>query len=149
MGHSGSGKTIFSKHLKHRYEKEYPGHKISHLENDIIRQMFCDSDFSEEGRLNQANRMRLLSNIALDHADHFIADFICPTPEARFDYNPDYIIVMRTIKTSKYEDTNTLFTYPDSKEQFIKKLEIRNWDQTEETIKLFLHILKPEDASGR
>ena len=55
MGLPGSGKTFLSKELK----KIIP---IIHLNADEIRKHFNDWDFSKEGRLRQADRMKRFSD---------------------------------------------------------------------------------------
>jgi len=44
---------------------------------------------------------------------HVVADFICPTPEARKLFNPDYIVWVNTIKKGRFDDTNEMFVKPD------------------------------------
>jgi adenylylsulfate kinase len=44
---------------------------------------------------------------------HVVADFICPTPEARRLFNPDYIVWVDTIDKGKFEDTNKMFVKPE------------------------------------
>ena len=44
--------------------------------------------------------------------NHVVADFICPTPEARKLFNPDYIVWVDTIKKGRFEDTNQMFVKP-------------------------------------
>lgn len=101
MGLSGSGKSYLSKKLI----KKFPD--FLYYNADIIREKYNDWDFSEEGRTRQAIRM---SNL-IGEKDG-IADFICPTPETRKLFNPDFIIYMNTIEKCKYEDTNSIFIPP-------------------------------------
>ena len=44
---------------------------------------------------------------------HVIADFVCPTQEARKLFDPDILIWMNTIKQSRFDDTNEMFVNPD------------------------------------
>ena len=41
-----------------------------------------------------------------------IADFICPIPEGREIFAPDFLIWLDTIKEGRFEDTNKLFVAP-------------------------------------
>ena len=41
-----------------------------------------------------------------------IADFVCPTPEARKLFNPDFIIWVDTIDKGRFDDTNKMFLKP-------------------------------------
>ena len=42
-----------------------------------------------------------------------VADFICPTPEARKLFNADYTIWVNTIKEGRFDDTNKMFVKPE------------------------------------
>jgi adenylylsulfate kinase len=44
---------------------------------------------------------------------YVVADFICPTPEARKLFPADYIIWVDTIKEGRFEDTNQMFVKPE------------------------------------
>ena len=110
FGVPGSGKTTLAKPLA-----ELIGGV--HLNADNIREMYeghdkKNWDFSPEGRLRQAQRMKQLSQKALDSGRHVIADFVCPTPKTREDYNADIIIWMDTIAKGRFEDTNKIFEPP-------------------------------------
>ena len=56
--------------------------------------------------------MKQLSQKALDSGRNVIADFVCPTPKTREDYNADIIIWMDTIDKGRFEDTNKIFVPP-------------------------------------
>ena len=47
------------------------------------------------------------------YPNNVIADFICPTPEARKIFPADYIIWVDTIKEGRFEDTNQMFVKPE------------------------------------
>ena len=72
MGLSGSGKTTLAKPLA-----ELIGGV--HLNADDIRKKYDDWDFSNEGRLRQAERMLHLANGVEMAGKIAIADFVCPT----------------------------------------------------------------------
>ena len=38
-----------------------------------------------------------------------VADFVCPTDQARQEFAPDYTVWMDTIKEGRFEDTNKIF----------------------------------------
>ena len=106
MGLPGAGKTTLANELAKLIE-------CKRLNADEIRKAANDWDFSEEGRKRQAKRM---SNEALKikkEGNNVIADFICPTPEARELFPADYIIWVDTIKEGRFEDTNQMFIKPD------------------------------------
>ena len=79
---------------------------------DKVRSEANDWDFSPEGRKRQANRMKNLANSALSNNKHVIADFVCPTPQTRKDFDADFIIWMDTIKKGRFDDTNKMFIAP-------------------------------------
>ncbi|PPR34708.1 MAG: hypothetical protein CFH26_00616 [Alphaproteobacteria bacterium MarineAlpha6_Bin4] len=105
MGLPGSGKTFLSKELN----KIIP---IIHLNADEIRKHFNDWDFSKEGRLRQADRMKRFSDYIYLEKISPLADFVCPLDETRKILNPDIIIWMDTEKKGRYEDTNKIFQKP-------------------------------------
>jgi adenylylsulfate kinase len=102
MGLPGSGKTTLSCKLAKMF-----GAKL--LNADEVRAEFNDWDFSIEGRIRQARRMRQLA----DEHPVVIADFVCPLPEMRDIFSADYTIWMDTIESGRYEDTNALFVPPE------------------------------------
>ena len=105
MGLPGAGKTYLANIL----------HKIINavwINADKVRSEANDWDFSLEGRKRQANRMKDLANSALNKNKHVIADFVCPTPQTREDFDADFIIWMDTIKKGRFDDTNKMFIEP-------------------------------------
>lgn len=82
------------------------------LNADDIRKEYDDWDFSNEGRLRQANRMSSLADEHLKKVKYVICDFVCPTNNTRDLLKPDYTIFMNTINRSIYEDTNKIFEMP-------------------------------------
>ncbi len=111
MGHSDSGKTYFSRRLIAEIRRR-TNLSIHHFDADSVRDFFCDRDYSDKGRIRQAIRMRTLCDLALENRDYVIGDFICPTHEARIIFNPDIIVMMKTIENSIYQDTNSIMTFP-------------------------------------
>ena len=79
------------------------------LNADEIRKEYDDWDFSPEGRMRQAMRMKFLSDGIVKAGKIAIADFICPTKAAREQFNADFIVWMDTIKEGRFEDTNKMF----------------------------------------
>lgn len=103
MGLPGCGKTTFAKEL----QKELG---CTWFNADQVREQFNDWDFSLEGRLRQARRMRQLTDILANEIS--ICDFVCPLQEMRDIFEPDIIVWMNTKQTSLHEDTNKLFEIP-------------------------------------
>lgn len=114
MGLPGSGKTEFAKRLHGML------HATTHLNADEVRKEANDWDFSEAGRVRQAQRMK-------DKADEVgglvIADFVCPTPETRAAFAPHLVILMDTIEEGRFEDTNRVFIKPAAPDFTVKGFE--------------------------
>ena len=107
MGLPGSGKTTLANELG-------PMLNAKRLNADEVRKEANDWDFSAEGRKRQAKRMGDLALKLKEDGRYVIADFICPTPEARNLFSADYIIWVDTIKEGRFEDTNKMFEEPDN-----------------------------------
>ena len=105
MGLPGAGKTTLAKKLVLKLNAVW-------LNADKIREQHQDWDFSPEGRVRQSLRMKKLSDEIIIKGKHVIADFICPTPQTRSDFNADYLIWVDTIKEGRFDDTNKLFVPP-------------------------------------
>ena len=120
MGLPGAGKTTLSKFLVEKLNAAW-------LNADEIRKKFNDWDFSEEGRIRQAKRMKDLSDNYLSQGKNVVADFICPTPKTRQDFDADFIIWMDTIKSCKFEDTNVMFVPPDNYDLRVTSKDASEW----------------------
>ena len=103
MGLPGSGKTVFARRLADVLD-------CPRLNNDEVRKVADDWDFSDGGRLRQCIRMKEMAE-AVD-SKIVICDFICPTEELRQLFEPDLLIWMNTTKHSKFKDTHKMFEPP-------------------------------------
>ena len=112
MGLSGSGKSSLAKSVHQLLSPS------SWINADILRSTHNDWDFSYDGRIRQAKRMISLAN--LDINEYVIIDMICPFKDMRNIINPDFIIWMDTIKSSKYKDTDDVFEEPKNYDLRIK-----------------------------
>ena len=79
---------------------------------DAVRERYNDWDFSPEGRIRQAQRLKHLSDGVVMAGKIAIADFVCPTEAARTEFAADYTVWMDTIKEGRFEDTNAMFEKP-------------------------------------
>jgi len=101
-GLPGSGKTTLAKPFSELIGAVW-------LNADKIREEYDDWDFSIEGRIRQAQRMRYLADGVVKAGKIVVADFVCPTEQARQEFAPDYTVWMDTIKEGRFEDTNKIF----------------------------------------
>ena len=81
---------------------------------DAVREKYNDWDFSPEGRIRQAQRMKHLSDGVVMAGKIAVADFVCPTEAARTEFAADYVVWMDTIEEGRYEDTNAMFEKPNN-----------------------------------
>ena len=105
FGLPGSGKTTLAKPFA-----ELIGGV--HINADNVRSKYNDWDFSMEGRMRQAARMRYLADGVVMAGKIAVTDFVCPTEEARAAFAPDFTVWMDTIKEGRFEDTNRVFENP-------------------------------------
>ena len=120
MGLPGSGKTTLANELG-------PMLNAKRLNADEVRKVANDWDFSEEGRIRQANRMKRLAQEARDNNRNVIADFICPTEDTRKEFNADYTIWMDTKKVSRFEDTDKIFEAPKNPDFIVTHFDADMW----------------------
>ena len=106
MGLPGAGKTTLADELAPRLNAK-------RLNADEVRKKANDWDFSEEGRKRQAKRMADFALELKKQGNYVVADFICPTPEARKLFPADFVIWVDTIKEGRFDDTNQMFVKPE------------------------------------
>src|SRR6056300_1698154 len=68
---------------------------------DQVRERYDDWDFSPEGRIRQAHRMKHLSDGVVMAGKIAVADFVAPTEAARAEFAADYTVFMDTLEASK------------------------------------------------
>ena len=125
MGLPGSGKTTLAKQLVTDLNEN--NKSVLWLNADEIRKKYNDWDFSEEGRIRQAQRMHDLA--AESNKNFVIADFVCPLPEMRNIFNADFTIWMDTIEKGRFEDTNKVFINPEKYDVIVTYMDALNWSK--------------------
>ena len=120
MGLPGAGKTTLANELASLL-------KVKRLNADEVRKAANDWDFSEEGRKRQSKRMSELALNLKNEGNYVVADFICPTPEARNLFPADFIIWVDTIKEGRFDDTNQMFVKPDKCDFHVTTQDAKNW----------------------
>ena len=120
MGLPGSGKTTLANELA-------PLFNAKRLNADEVRKEADDWDFSEEGRKRQSKRMADFALKMKEDESYVVADFICPTPEARDLFPADFIVWVDTIKEGRFDDTNKMFVKPDKFDFHVTTQNAINW----------------------
>lgn len=127
MGLPGSGKTTLASYLADLLP-------LSVWYNaDAVRTHCNDWDFSEKGRLRQAERMADLANETLKvdkkYVQYVICDFVAPTQKIRDIFDADYTVWLDTIPSGRYEDTNKVFEPPCFYDIRIEEQEAEIWSK--------------------
>jgi adenylylsulfate kinase len=120
MGLPGSGKTTLAEELA-------PLLNAKRLNADEVRKEANDWDFSVEGRKRQAKRMADFALKLKERGNFVVADFICPTPEARELFPADFVVWVDTIKEGRFDDTNKMFVKPDKFNFHVTTQDAKNW----------------------
>ena len=120
MGLPGAGKTTLANELDKLI-------KSKRLNADEIRKAANDWDFSEQGRVRQAKRMSDAALKLKSEGNNVIADFICPTPEARKLFPADYVVWVDTIRKGRFEDTNQMFVKPEKYDYHVTTQDAKVW----------------------
>ena len=120
MGLPGSGKTSLAKLLAPMFNAVW-------LNADEVRKESDDWDFSLEGRKRQSLRMWTYAEEAIEKNRNVVADFICPTPEARSLFPADFVIWIDTIKEGRFDDTNKMFVKPEKFDCQVTTQDAKHW----------------------
>ena len=120
MGLPGAGKTTLAEELA-------PKLNAKRLNADEVRKEANDWDFSEEGRKRQAKRMEDFALKLKNQGNYVVADFICPTPEARSLFPADFVIWVDTIKEGRFDDTNQMFVKPEKYDFHVTTQDAKVW----------------------
>lgn len=131
FGLPGSGKTTLAKSFA-----ELIG--AVHLNADEIRTKYNDWDFTKQGRVRQAQRMRHLADGVVMAGKTAIADFVCPTYITRLEFSPDFTVWMDTVDGCEYNDTNILFEPPEKVDYHVSEWFSNTHEALEPVIKRWM-----------
>ena len=110
MGLPGAGKTTLAIGVAQRLNA------VHFNADEVRRHINRDLGFSAADRIEQARRMGWLCDQVVKTGGFAVADFICPTPEARAAFEAEgeaFIVFVDRISESRFEDTNKLFVRPE------------------------------------
>ena len=129
-GLPGSGKTWLAERLVDNIDN------CAWFNADVIRTASNDWDFTPEGRVRQANRMKTFADFEVSHGRSVICDFVAPTENSRLSFKPDYLIWLNTIKEgrvveNKKEELETAKDLPFEVEN------LENSDAFKDTTRMF------------
>jgi len=123
MGLPGSGKTTLAERLK--VELLAADKSVSWFNADDVRKQYNDWDFSHEGRVRQAGRMKILTGLSL--AEFAICDFVAPLPEQRDLFDAAWTVWVDTISEGRFEDTNQIFVPPEKYNFRVTEQDSKRW----------------------
>ena len=128
-GLPGSGKTTFARELASRLDAQ-------HVNGDAVREAANNWDFTLEGRMEQALRMRAVADTCTGLV---VSDFVAPTPEIRAAFNADLTVFMNTRAESQYPDTNAIFVPPENADYVTERwVENEEMDHVAEAIRFMI-----------
>jgi adenylylsulfate kinase len=121
MGLPGAGKTNLANHLT----RQLTNKTVEWYNADLVREKFNDWDFSESGRIRQAERMKDLAENS--NTDFVICDFVAPLKVMRDIFDADWTIWVDTISESRYENTNAVFEEPSHYDFRVTEQDAEKW----------------------
>ena len=123
MGLPGSGKTTLAESLK--AELLAANKSVSCFKADDVRKQYNDWDFSHEGRVRQAGRMKILTGLSL--AEFAICDFVAPLLEQRDLFDAAWTVWVDTISEGRFVDTNQIFVPPEKYDFRVTEQDSQRW----------------------
>lgn len=130
-GRSNAGKSYFCKRFLEQC-------RAAHFNNDYIRSITKNHDFSMEGRILAAKNMKAM--IDSTDAEIVLVDMICPTKELREIIRPDVIVYIKSECPSNYPDTDAIYQEPSCEEaKYFFSCYTRRIDQLVDRVTYWLH----------
>ena len=123
MGLPGSGKTTLAESLKRELLKA--DKSVIWFNADDVRKQYNDWDFSHKGRIRQADRMKILTELSL--AEFAICDFVAPLPEQRDLFDAAWTVWVDTISEGRFADTNQIFVPPEKYDFRVTEQDSQRW----------------------
>ena len=137
---AGSGKTWLAERLTKNIKN------CALYNADSVRKFSNDWDFSMEGRIRQAKRMKTFADFERDNHRWVICDFVAPTEKAREAFAPEHVIWLDTIKegrvvSSKLNELKNISNLPFDAVSLSKSKEFEDTNKVFETpSKIDTHI---------
>ena len=133
-GLPGAGKTWLAERL------------VKHIDNcawynaDVLRKSANDWDFSIEGRIRQAHRMKAFADFERSNGRWVICDFVATTQKVRDAFSPDFVIWLDTIEqgrvvSSKINELNKIKNLPFDANSLINSKEFKDTNKMFESPK--------------
>ena len=79
------------------------------------------------GEQDKLKEWQTLQKKIKEEGSHVVADFICPTPEARSLFPADFVIWVDTIKEGRFDDTNKMFVKPEKFDCQVTTQNAKHW----------------------
>jgi hypothetical protein len=83
--------------------------------------------FLKKVEQDKPKEWQILQKKLKDDGNYVVADFICPTPEARNLFPADYIVWVDTIKEGRFDDTNKMFVKPEKFDYQVTTQDAKHW----------------------
>ena len=108
MGLPGAGKTTLTRTLAPLLNA------VTFNADEVRANINRDLGFALKDRIEHARRMGWMCDRVIEAGGTAIADFICPTPEARAAFGPDFVVWVDRIMEGRFADTNRMFVAPET-----------------------------------
>jgi len=108
-GQPGSGKTTLARLLKEHLEYNRIGNSTMHIDGDVMRKLFSNTDYSESGRKNNMRKVTTLARFLHHNNFNVIISVVGPYKDVRdelLDLDP-IMIYLFTNEIRGREDYHT------------------------------------------